>query len=319
MPPVPDGGDEGAQTTPSLSLVVPTFNESTRLADGLDRLRAAASEGAIDLAATELLLVDDGSTDDTLAIARGLATQFPIARVLSVPRNLGKGAAVRTGVLSARGARVAFADADMAIDPTLLPSLIDALDRAPLAVGSRAVGGHVDYGSFLRTSAGRIFNVAVRALGGVRLADTQCGFKGFRRGPALLLAHLQTTAGYAFDVELLWLAGRLDLAVEVVPVTWLDVPGSTVRVARDSVRMLLDLVEVRRRGHHLAVADLDAAPSAPAPEGAVVLRSGRATLLCGSVEHLSALRDATGATGRARLASLDDLVSLLPFELEPVT
>jgi glycosyltransferase involved in cell wall biosynthesis len=315
VPPAPDGGsgDEGA---PKLSLVVPTYNESTRLADGLDRLRAAAGEGALDLDTTELVLVDDGSTDDTLTIAHGLASQFPHARVVPLPRNSGKGAAVRAGILCARGSRVAFADADMAIDPSLLPSLNDALDRVPIAVGSRAVGGHVDYGTRVRTGAGRAFNLAVRGIGGVRLADTQCGFKGFRRGPALLLAHLQTTSGYAFDVELLWLADRLGLEIEIVPVTWLDVPGSTVRVARDSVRMLLDLVEVRRRRHVVSVVELTDVPSDP-PDGTVVLRSGRITLLCGSVEDLAGLRRSVDGRGSPRLASLDELVALLPFELEP--
>jgi len=262
--------------TPVLTLIVPTFNEADRLAHGLDRLRGAAAEGAVDLDATELLLVDDGSSDDTRRTAHRLASQFPRARVVTFPRNLGKGAAVRAGVLAATGDKVAFADADMAIDPSLLPSLLEALERVPVAVGSRAVHGHVDYGTRLRTDAGRAFNLAVRAIGGVHLADTQCGFKGFRRGPGLLLALLQTTQRYAFDVELLWLADRLGLEVEVVPVTWLDVPGSSVRVVRDSSRMLLDLVAARRRSRWVAALELDvAAPPEAAPVGTVVLRSSR--------------------------------------------
>jgi len=317
VPPAPDGGNGAAHHAPSLSLVVPTYNESTRLADGLDRLRAAAREGALDLGATELVIVDDGSTDDTLAIARGLATQFPVARVVALPRNEGKGAAVRRGLLTARGTKVVFADADMAIDPTLLPSMLDALDRAHVAVGSRAVRGHVDYGTRLRTGAGRAFNLAVRGLGGVRLADTQCGFKGFRLGAARLLAQLLTTPGYAFDVELLWLADRLDLDVEVVPVTWLDVPGSSVRVARDSLEMLRDVLAARRRAHLVAAATIDGDVPAPAPEGTVVVRGGRTTMLCGSVEQLAELRRATGDGRAPRLLTLDDLAGLRPLELEP--
>jgi dolichyl-phosphate beta-glucosyltransferase len=304
---------------PSLTLIVPTFNEAERLAHGLDRLRGAASEGAIDLDVTELLLVDDGSSDDTRATAYRLAMQFPSARVVTFPRNLGKGAAVRAGVLAATGDKVAFADADMAIDPSLLPSLLEALDRVPVAVGSRAVHGHVDYGTRLRTDAGRAFNLAVRAIGGVHLADTQCGFKGFRRGPALLLALLQTTEGYAFDVELLWLADRLGLEVEVVPVTWLDVPGSSVRVVRDSSRMLLDLVAARRRSRWIATLELDDRPLDAVPTGTVVLRSSRTSLLCGEVASLGALRRTGSGRGRARLVSLAELEALQPFELEPAT
>jgi glycosyltransferase involved in cell wall biosynthesis len=304
-------------TTPSLTLVVPTFNEADRLAHGLDRLRGAAAEGAVDLTTTELLVVDDGSLDDTHAAARRLIGQFPMARIVTFPRNQGKGAAVRAGILAAAGDKVAFADADMAIDPSLLPSLLEALDRVPVAVGSRAVHGHVDYGTRLRTDAGRAFNLAVRAIGGVHLADTQCGFKGFRRGPALLLAQLQTTQGYAFDVELLWLASRLGLDVEVVPVTWLDVPGSSVRVVKDSVRMLLDLVAARRRSRFVAVRELDGAPHDGAPAGTVVLHASRATLLCGEVSALGQLRAMGGTPRHARLASLDELVALAPFELVP--
>jgi glycosyltransferase involved in cell wall biosynthesis len=304
-------------TAPSLTLVVPTFNEAARLDDGMVRLRDAEEHGAVDLSTTEVLFVDDGSTDDTASAARRHAGALANARVISHPRNLGKGAAVRTGILEARGPRVVFADADMAIDPTQLPQLLHALDASPIAVGSRAVNGHVDYGSRLRTEAGRAFNRAVRAVGGVVLDDTQCGFKGFRRGPALLLSQLQTTRGYAFDVELLWLASRLDLDVTIVPVTWLDVPGSSVRVLRDSTRMLADLVMVRRRSRWLAVVDLDEDWQGPSPTGAVVVRRDDRRLLCGAVSDLGALRRGVRAAGRPRLLALEDLVALAPFECVP--
>jgi hypothetical protein len=302
--------------SPSLTLVIPTFNEAARLAQGLDRLRHAAEEGALDLDATELLIVDDGSTDDTKLTAERLVARFPRASVIAHPRNLGKGAAVRTGILGAQGSLVAFADADMAIDPSHLPALLDALGRVPVAVGSRAVAGHVDYGSRLRTDAGRVFNLTVRLVSGVQLADTQCGFKGFRRGAALLLAHLQTTQGYAFDVELLWLAQLLGLELEVVPVTWLDVPGSTVRIVRDSTQMLVDLLASRRRSRWVAVADLDGLVPQHPPLGTVVLRSGSASLLCGSVSDLGGIRRAVRGEGHARICSLRELVALAPFDLE---
>ncbi len=304
-------------STPSFTLVVPTYNEAARLDDGIARLRDAEQRGAVDLSTTELVFVDDGSTDDTLATARRHAEACANARVISHPRNLGKGAAVRTGILQASGPKVVFADADMAIDPMLLPRLLDALDSSPVAVGSRAVNGHVDYGSRLRTDAGRVFNRAVRAVGGVGLDDTQCGFKGFRRGEALLLCQLQTTRGYAFDVELLWLAGRLAVDVAVVPVTWLDVPGSSVRVLRDSSRMLLDLVTARRRSRWLAVADLDADWSGPAPVGGVEVHVGDRRLLLGAVSDLGAIRRCLGTAGHPRLISLVDLVALAPFKCVP--
>jgi glycosyltransferase involved in cell wall biosynthesis len=314
---VPPAPEREATEPPALSLVVPTFNEANRLTQGLDRLRGAAAEGAVDLATTELLLVDDGSSDDTRRTAARLADRFPLARVVTFPRNQGKGSAVRAGILAASGEKVAFADADMAIDPSLLPSLLDALDRVPVAVGSRAVHGRVDYGTRVRTDAGRAFNLAVRTVGGVRLADTQCGFKGFRRGPALLLALLQTVQGYAFDVELLWLAGRLGLEVEVVPVTWLDVPGSTVHVVRDSSRMLLDLVAARRRPRYVAALEVDGTLPAVVPPATVVVRADNGTMLCGAVGALGDLRSVAGPGAVTRLCSLDELVDRVPLELEP--
>lgn len=315
MPPAPEAsGRDEAHGAPALSLVIPTYNEADRLEHGLERLRAAAAEGAVDLSSTEVLIVDDGSTDATRTAAGALARSMPIARVLAHPHNMGKGAAVRTGILAARGALVCFADADMAIDPSHLPALVESLARAPIAVGSRAVAGHVDYGSRLRTDAGRAFNLAVRTLGGVHLADTQCGFKGFRRGDALLLAHLQTTTGYEFDVELLWLAKRLGMDVEVVPVTWLDVPGSSVHVVHDSIRMLTDLLASRRRKRWIAAARLDGAAPSAAPEGSVVLRSGHGAWLCGSVAQLGELR---ALTGEARLLDLGELSAMAPLEASP--
>ena len=318
MPPAPEaGGRTGASRAPALTLVVPTYNEAGRLSHGVERLFSAAAEGAVDLLRTQVLIVDDGSTDGTPEVARALAASLPDARVVSHPRNLGKGAAVRTGMLAARGDLVCFADADMAIDPIHLSALVDALARAPVAVGSRAVAGHVDYGTRLRTDAGRAFNLAVRAIGGVHLADTQCGFKGFRRGAALLLAHLQTTSGYEFDVELLWLASRLDLDVEVVPVTWLDVPGSSVHVVHDSLRMLGDLVVSRRRRRLVAAASIGEAVPPGAPTGAVVLRSETGSWLLGAVGDLAAMRAAAEPGSEVRLLGLDELVGLRPFDLEP--
>jgi glycosyltransferase involved in cell wall biosynthesis len=317
VPPAPEGGGGTGDRAPALSLVVPAYNEGDRLEAGVQRLPAAADETGIDLDTVEVLVVDDGSSDDTRACAERLVADLPVGRVVAHRQNLGKGAAVRTGLLAATGRKVAFADADMAIDPIHLPSLLDALDHADVAVGSRAVRGHVDYGSRIRTEAGRAFNLAVRAIGGVRLADTQCGFKGFNRGPALLLSHLQTTAGYAFDVELLWLAARLNLRREVVPVTWLDVPGSSVRPLHDSARMLADLVAARRRPRFLAVAELHGPLESAPPNDAVRVVVDDGVLLCSAVADLGALRRAVGAGHAVRCVRLEALVARVPRSVEP--
>jgi dolichyl-phosphate beta-glucosyltransferase len=320
VPPAPKGGERaGTGTPPALSLVIPAYNEAERLRAGLQRLRAAADEVGLDLDSVEVLVIDDGSTDDTGACARKLLNGLACGRVIAHSRNLGKGAAVRTGLLAASGSKVAFADADMAIDPTHLPSLLDALDHADVAVGSRAVRGRVDYRSRLRTEAGRAFNLAVRALGGVQLADTQCGFKGFNRAPSLLLAHLQTTTSYAFDVELLWLAARLNLRRAVVPVTWLDVPGSSVRPVHDSARMLADLVASRHHTRFVAVADVVGPLEATPPRDAVRLVVSDGVLLCGAVADLAVLRHAAGSRSNARCLSFDALVALAPSAVDPAS
>jgi hypothetical protein len=276
---------------PATTIIIPAYNESKRLGAGVGRLEAAAAEGRLDLLATEVLFVDDGSTDDTALVAQRLAEALPHAHVLRQPVNRGKGAAVRAGVRAARSAKLVFTDADLAIDPRQLPTLLAALDDAPVAVGTRAIGGHIDYGDWLRTRAGRSFNLLVRLLSQISMRDTQCGFKGARTAEAKLLFHYTTIDGFAFDVELLARAVGLGWTVREVPVSWRDVPGSHVDVARHSLTMLSDLVRARLRSGSLpgllglelepgaleGVPDacrdssLEAAPVLVAPDGAIVV------------------------------------------------
>lgn len=312
MPAAPEGAGAAESTTPPLTLVVPAFNESGRLHAGFERLRAAAASSALDLGAAEVLVVDDGSTDATAQRAAAELADGLHGRVLTLPKHLGKGAAVRAGMLEARGARVVFADADMSIDPVHLPELVAALDHCDVAVGSRAVQGRVDYGSWPRTVAGRCFNRAVRLAGGIELEDTQCGFKGFNRGPAILLAQLVTSNGYAFDVELLWLAGRLGLRVEAVPVTWVDVPGSTVRPLHDATRMLLDVLGTRRRHRVVVLAELDAGASVAAPPGTVRVALEDGPALVAEVAQLAAVRRCVEGAGSVRCVTFDELLAFGP-------
>jgi dolichyl-phosphate beta-glucosyltransferase len=308
----PEGDGRTSKGPAPLTVVIPAFNESARLSDGLARLRSATDATGIDLDAVELLVIDDGSTDGTAQRAQLELRALPHARTIVLPYHLGKGAAVRAGMLAATGRKIVFADADMSIDPVHLPELLAALDRADVAVGSRAHEGHVDYGSRLRTDAGRVFNRAVRTFGGVRLADTQCGFKGFNRGPAILLAHLQTTSGYAFDVELLWLSSKLGLRVAEVAVTWCDVPGSSVRPFAHGARMLVDVAVARKRKRYLAAAELDGVVPTRLPTGTVLVELAEGAMLCASVSKLGALRRALGARGRVRCLSLDELAARSP-------
>jgi len=234
-----------------LSIIIPAFNESGRLVEGFDRVQRAAHEGRLDLARTQVIFVDDGSSDDTAQVAQDITADLPHGVVVRQSPNQGKGAAVRAGVKAATAPRIVFTDADLAIDPRQVPSLLDALDNSPLAVGTRAIGGHVDYGSWLRTRAGRSFNFLVRTLSNISLRDTQCGFKGARIGEAKVLFHFTTINGFAFDVEFLSRARGFGWNVAEVPVSWRDVPGSHVDVVRHSLTMLTDLTRARFRSASL--------------------------------------------------------------------
>ncbi len=167
--------------TPELTIVVPAFNEAPRLADGMKRFEAAVESGAIDLEKTEIVVVDDGSTDATEATAHKLLAPYPHHRVIRHPANRGKGAAVRTGVATATGTYTAYMDADMAIDPIAVPLLLDGLVTHDVAVGSRALPASMVESTYaLRAVMGRLFNQLVMSGTGLRLRDTQCGFKAFR-------------------------------------------------------------------------------------------------------------------------------------------
>lgn len=231
---------------PTHSLVIPAFNEAGRLDEGMGRLRQAVEAGAVDLGRTEVLVVDDGSEDATAAEARRLLSDAPHLRILRLTTHRGKGASVRLGVAQARGATVAFLDADMAILPTQLPVLHQALEHSDVAIGCRELPDSVvDSTRVLRDLGGRGFNHVVNLLTGVHLSDTQCGFKAFRTPAARLLFHWSVIDGFAFDVEILLTARQLGLGVTEVPVQWLRIDGSRIHPVRDPLRMLGDVAAVR--------------------------------------------------------------------------
>ena len=277
--------------TPRLTIIVPAFNEADRLPAGMGRFDAAVADGAVRLNETEVVLIDDGSTDDTAAVARRLLAPLPHHRVISLPANGGKGAAVRTGVALARGPYVAYMDADMAIDPRAVPSLLDALRSSEAAIGSRALAHSMVDGTYaVRAVMGRMFNRLVTTGTGLGLQDTQCGFKAFRTPVARLLFHLVGIDRFAFDVELLERARRLGLRITEVPVHWKNVPGSTVHPLHDSLSMLADVY--RSRYGFL--------PTLPVP--AVIVRDGSGALGGGTLGGSALGGGAVGAAPAGALA-----------------
>jgi len=220
-----------------LSVVIPAYNEERRLASTLPEIRSYLSGREY-----EVVVVDDGSADGTAEIG----VRFG-CRVLRHPANLGKGAAVKSGVLASRGDPVLVTDADLAAPITELPKLEEALRAgADVAIGSReAPGAKVWRAAFSRKLAGKAFNLLVRLATGLPYRDTQCGFKLFRRPAAEALFSLAECRGYCFDVEVLLLARRFNFVVKEVGIEWHDRSGSKVRLLRDGWRMLRELREIR--------------------------------------------------------------------------
>ena len=226
-----------------LSVVVPAYNEERRLPATLSRLAAYLREQSYDW---EIIVVDDGSEDRTAEAVS--AIDLPQLGILRLA-HCGKGAAVRQGMLAARGRYRLLCDADLAVPPDFVARLLPPHGpNAEIVIGSREAANARRFGEPpSRHLLGRVFNVLTRLLVAPAIADTQCGFKLFTARAAETLFPLQTVGGFAFDAELLFLARRLGLDVQEVGVDWHYGSGSKVRPGRDSWRMLVDVARMRWR------------------------------------------------------------------------
>lgn len=231
-----------------LSIVVPAYNEAARLPATLDALRTFLTARPW---RPEIIVADDGSTDATVVVTRAAAeaTPFPL-RVVSLGANRGKGAAVGRAMREVRGPIVAFVDAD-------LPYALDGFDLAmgrladgaDLVIGGRDLPGSSEVRGYspMRRLSGAIYSLLVNTLAVRGIPDTQCGFKWFRTEIAREIFPRLTLAGYAFDVELLAIAQRWGLRIDRIPVTFTHSDDSRIRLVRDSLRMLVDLIAINRR------------------------------------------------------------------------
>ena len=229
------------------SLVVPMFNEAGHIEATVNRIADSAMVEGL-----ELLLVDDGSSDGTGAVARDVLDRRGLnGQVLCIPVRAGKGGAVQVGVQHANAPVVVFADADLSAGAEQVERVIDHLGRGSvdMVIASRR---HAD--SEIETSppwrrrvAARAFNLVARGLGLTDRDDTQCGLKGFTSDAARELFAELVSTGFAFDVEVLIRADRLGLTVEELPVRWSYDPHSSVRVAAHAAATLRDLIRIRRR------------------------------------------------------------------------
>lgn len=230
---------------PVFTIIIPAYNESARLGTSLDRVLHFVKQQQWD---AEIIVVNDGSSDDTADIVRQRAELNPILRLLENPGNCGKGYSVRHGVLNARGTFILFTDADLSSPIEEALKLVQALDRGfDIAIGSRWVQKELQTQrqSLGRQILGRVFNLFLRVLLRLDFKDTQCGFKAFRRNAARVIFPLQRIEGWGFDPEILFLARKFGFSVAEVPVVWGHDERTRIHPIADGSRMLLEMARIR--------------------------------------------------------------------------
>jgi glycosyltransferase involved in cell wall biosynthesis len=226
-----------------LSIVIPAFNEERRLPETLGKALAWLAQQPY---ASEIIVADDGSADGTAKVAEGFAGGAIPVTVLRLPHR-GKGHAVRQGMLAAAGRHRFQCDADLAMPIEQVTRFLPpALQGVAIAAGSREAPGAKRYGEpWHRHLMGRIFNGIIRLIAVPKIPDTQCGFKCYGAEAAQQLFSRQRLDGFAFDVEVLFIAGKLGLSVKEVPIDWHHNQDSRVRPVRDTFSMLCDLLRIR--------------------------------------------------------------------------
>jgi dolichyl-phosphate beta-glucosyltransferase len=229
-----------------LSIIVPAFNEERRLSKSLGRIQTYIASRHI---RAEVLVVDDGSTDDTAKVVEHAQAHFPELQLISNGRNCGKGFSVRHGMLKAKGEIAMFTDADLSAPIEEADKLLAVLREGAFdgAIGSRAINrALIDiHQSVGREFAGQVYNGIVRWIADLPFQDTQCGFKAFRREKTRVIFEQQRTYGFGFDPEILFLAQQRGLRIAEIPVRWAHDPATKVNVFLDGLWMLRDLLVIR--------------------------------------------------------------------------
>lgn len=228
-----------------LSLIIPAYEEQDRIARALETIQAyLASCGR----PCEIIVVDDGSRDNTCQVAQEYAARSTSVRVITYPDNRGKGYAVRQGVAASRGAYVAFSDADLSTPIEELDKLFAAMDKGyDIAIGSRAIKGSklILHQPLYRELGGKVLNLVIQALALPGIKDTQCGFKLFRGDLAREIFPMCFVNSWGFDVEVLYVARKGGHSIAEIPVVWKHTPGSTIRPLRAGLELINDIVHVR--------------------------------------------------------------------------
>ena len=230
---------------PTYSIVIPAYNESARLGATLGKVLAYVHARGWD---AEVIVVNDGSRDNTAEIVRTLAAEDPTLRLVENPGNHGKGYSVRNGMLHARGCVVLFSDADLSSPIEEAPKLIEALEAgADIAIGSRWLRAETQTQRqpLYRQLFGRVFNLLLRLTLGLQFKDTQCGFKAFKRPAVQAIFPLQKIERWGFDPEILFLARKFGFRVQEIPVAWGHSGGTRIHPLIDGSRMFMEMLHIR--------------------------------------------------------------------------
>ncbi len=228
-----------------LSLVIPAFNEEARIGKNLARVLSFLSSQPY---SSEVIVVDDGSQDRTVEVAREIGRQSGLLRTLRNSKNLGKGGAVRAGMLQAKGRYLFFSDSDLSVPIETLPAFLAELTRnCDVAIGTRQkAGANIEVRQPLyRELMGKAYTRLSNRILNLRISDFTCGFKGFRGDVARDLFSRQQLHNWSFDAEILYLARLKGCRVREIPVHWRDARGSKVRLWRDVISSFLGLVRIR--------------------------------------------------------------------------
>ena len=230
---------------PTHSIVIPAYNESARLGATLDKVLAYVHAQQWD---AEVIVVNDGSRDNTAEIVRSFAAKDPALRLVENPGNRGKGYSVRNGMLNARGQIILFSDADLSSPIEEAPKLFQALeDGADIAIGSRWLRAETQTQRqpLHRQLFGRIFNLVLRLTLGLQFKDTQCGFKAFKQPAVQAIFPLQKIERWGFDPEILFLARKLGFRMKEVSVAWGHSGGTRINPLVDGSRMVMEMLRIR--------------------------------------------------------------------------
>jgi len=233
---------------PQYSIVIPAYNEARRLGATLERLLDYVAQENWN---AEIVVANDGSRDSTAEIVKSFAQRNPIVRLIENPGNRGKGYSVRNGMLHAHGRVLLFTDADLSSPIEESEKLFAALSAgAAIAIGSRWVRAELqtERQPFHRQLFGRIFNLLLRVVLGLKFKDTQCGFKAFTRTAADIVFPRQRIERWGFDPELLFIAERFDLKIAEIPAAWAHSAGTRINPLKDGIKMFFEMLKIRWYG-----------------------------------------------------------------------